>query len=268
MSINTNKHGLSRYIPAGVAREVRQRCGFGCVVCGGAIYEYDHFDPPFEDATHHHASGIALLCPPDHTRKASGLLSAERFSQAIEEPYAIANGTAWAAWDGANFAPEFWVGLIRYRGGTSILDVDGEILFGFAPPEDAGAPPLTRARFFDRNQALVFAIENNEITINSDSFDVEAIGNRWTIRSAPQNVDLEIRLEPPRRIIIPRIHYRYGRWGLDVDQQEFKLVLDGHPALAMVGPVTIEGPCLFKCDTATGTIRTENMRFVGGYEEE
>ena len=32
----------SRNMPLPIQREVRQRCGFGCVVCGLPLYEYDH----------------------------------------------------------------------------------------------------------------------------------------------------------------------------------------------------------------------------------
>jgi len=31
-----------RNIPLPIQREVRQRCGFGCVICGTLLYEYDH----------------------------------------------------------------------------------------------------------------------------------------------------------------------------------------------------------------------------------
>lgn len=71
---NTNKHGLSRNIPSAVRLKVRKRCGFGCVVCGSAVYDYEHFEPEFHDAKEHSASGIALLCPTDHARKRKGEL--------------------------------------------------------------------------------------------------------------------------------------------------------------------------------------------------
>ncbi len=29
-------------IPLPIQREVRQRCGFGCVICGLPLYDYDH----------------------------------------------------------------------------------------------------------------------------------------------------------------------------------------------------------------------------------
>ena len=59
---DTNKHGLSRYIPEAIKREVRQRCGFGCVICGFGFYDYEHFDPDFADAKFHDPNGMTLLC--------------------------------------------------------------------------------------------------------------------------------------------------------------------------------------------------------------
>ncbi|GAH43227.1 unnamed protein product, partial [marine sediment metagenome] len=50
---STNQYGLSRYIPLEIKRAVRQKCGFGCVVCGSTIYQYHHFDPPFNEAKQH-----------------------------------------------------------------------------------------------------------------------------------------------------------------------------------------------------------------------
>ena len=51
-----NEHGLPRHIPADVARAVRQECGFGCVICGVALIQYEHFDPEFAEAREHVAS--------------------------------------------------------------------------------------------------------------------------------------------------------------------------------------------------------------------
>lgn len=57
-----NKYGLSRYVPSDVRRIVRQRCGFGCVICGLSLYDYEHFAPYFKDAKSHDPDGITLLC--------------------------------------------------------------------------------------------------------------------------------------------------------------------------------------------------------------
>ena len=47
---NKNQHGLSRSIPEDVKQHVRQECGFGCVICGNIIIDYEHIDPGFAEA--------------------------------------------------------------------------------------------------------------------------------------------------------------------------------------------------------------------------
>src|SRR5215204_3499084 len=67
-----NKFGLSRAIPSPTKRAVRQECGFGCVVCGCGIYQYEHIHPPWHAAREHLCPCIALLCGTCHeyvTRK-------------------------------------------------------------------------------------------------------------------------------------------------------------------------------------------------------
>ncbi|MEH2485180.1 Abi-alpha family protein [Bradyrhizobium sp. AZCC 2230] len=81
-----NRHGLSRNIPADVKRTVRQRDGFGCVVCGKAIYDYEHFDPEFADATQHDPAGIVLLCISCHGKKTRGFLSKQTIAAARQSP--------------------------------------------------------------------------------------------------------------------------------------------------------------------------------------
>ena len=78
-----NKHGLTRDIPNDVKRKVRQRDGFGCVICGSAFYTYEHFDPEFVEAENHDPHGICLLCGTCHRRKTSGL------SRALKSLYRV-----------------------------------------------------------------------------------------------------------------------------------------------------------------------------------
>src|SRR4051812_43597484 len=91
-----NRYGLSRDIPSEVKRAVRQRCGFGCVICGSAIVEYEHIDPEFVRARNHEATGIALLCPTCHSRKTRNFLSRRRVIEAAANPAARVAGFAFS----------------------------------------------------------------------------------------------------------------------------------------------------------------------------
>ena len=84
-----NKAGLSRTIPNGTKRLVRQRCGFGCVICGNAIIQYEHFNPEFENATKHDSNGITLLCGYCHDLKTRGFLSVDSVIAANKNPYCL-----------------------------------------------------------------------------------------------------------------------------------------------------------------------------------
>ena len=66
---NTNRFGLARAIPEHVKAQVRQRCGFGCVICGRIPYEYDHFRVSFSDSKEHDPEDIILLCKMHHGQK-------------------------------------------------------------------------------------------------------------------------------------------------------------------------------------------------------
>lgn len=76
-----------RYIRADVARQVRQECFFGCVICGSIPCDYDHFEVEFKDAEEHDASRIALLCGGCHRQKTPRTLSTARVKQARANPY-------------------------------------------------------------------------------------------------------------------------------------------------------------------------------------
>lgn len=239
----TNKYKLSRTIPAEVKRKVRQRCGFGCVVCGSAIYDYEHFNPEFNEAREHNPDGIALLCPTDHARKRKKLLSNEQYLKSIANPMALQLKKAYAEWETDDFAPTVVVGQKIFTGGTSILIVDGKLLLGFKGPEEIGSPPRLNFRFFDRKQNEVFSIINNEISVFSDSFDIATTGNIWTVRSKLYNVDLKIELNPPNNIIIRQLHFHYKKWELIAKDEKFELKYDGKPNLLFNGPVLVNGPC-------------------------
>ena len=61
----------SRNIPLPVQREIRQRCGFGCVICGMPLYEYEHMEE-WAVVQRHVADEITLLCDQHHREKTAG----------------------------------------------------------------------------------------------------------------------------------------------------------------------------------------------------
>ena len=66
-----NRHGLSRSIRNVAKAKIRELCGFGCVICGGIPYDYDHFETEFHDCKEHDINDIVLLCTKHHREKKS-----------------------------------------------------------------------------------------------------------------------------------------------------------------------------------------------------
>lgn len=260
-----NRFGLSRSIPSGIRRDVRIRCGFGCVVCANAIYDYEHFAPEFKDARSHEPEGIALLCPNCHRKKKRGLLSEEEYTACIQSPLALTRGFAFTDWSLGSFAPQILLGVFTFTGGTSILRIGGELLLGFEPPEEPGSPPNLLFRVRDRRGVESFSIVENEIRCNNNAFDIEAVGDSWTVRSAKYKVDLVVRFYPPTLIDIERLRFRHLRWELMAEARTLALRFDGEPAGAnMSGPAKIDGPCLFDLPTDAPTVSLRNLKISFG----
>jgi hypothetical protein len=72
-------------IPDPVKRQVRTRCGFGCVFCGLPLYEYDHIYD-WAKTQQHKAQEITLLCNKHHAEKTKGLLTTEQVVTANQNP--------------------------------------------------------------------------------------------------------------------------------------------------------------------------------------
>jgi len=246
MTPDTNRFGLSRNIPGDVKRNVRKRCGFGCVVCGSAIYDYEHVSPEFKDARFHDPNCIALLCPTDHLKKKRGLLSDDDYLRHIKAPAALDKGFSFTDWSAGSFAPEILLGSFTFTGGTSILEVGNKLLLGFTPPEEECSPPGLILRYFDRRGIESFSIFNNEIQCQNEAFDIEAIGATWTVRSELRKIDLVLRFDPPTRITVERFHFRYSHWKLIAELGSLELRFDERPITAFHGGAKIHGPCLYK----------------------
>src|ERR1017187_3279445 len=93
-----NRHGLTRDIPEPVKRDIRQACYNGCVICGKLLCTYEHFDPPFVDATAHNPGGMALLCPGHQADRTAGRLSIEAVRLARANPFNRNKDAVWASY--------------------------------------------------------------------------------------------------------------------------------------------------------------------------
>jgi hypothetical protein len=201
-----NKRGLSRDIPDPIKREVRQRCGFGCVNCGKAVYQYEHVDPEFADASSHDPDCIALLCGWCHDLVTRGLLSKETIKSRILAPKCKELGFSFGPFDIGNQPPEIILGTVTAENCKILLRINEDDVLSIATPADAGQPFILNARFFDITGAPILDIAENEWRSVSNNWDVEIVGPRIRIRRAIGDLSLVLRSEPPARIVIERLN--------------------------------------------------------------
>ena len=191
MGSTTNVHGLSRGIPEPVARDVRQRCGFGCVICGCGIIQYHHFDPPFGEAHRHDSHGITLLCGRCHDKVTRGLIGANSVRQADAAPFCRQAGvTRDMLFLGAR-ATTVRLGCALFSA-EAIIQVDDTILFGFSKPQ-VDSPLLLNANLPRENGGTLLRIVNNEWQVGVDNFDVYTKGPRLVVQEKEGELALELR---------------------------------------------------------------------------
>jgi hypothetical protein len=212
--MNTNRQDLSRTIPEALKREVRQRDGFGCIVCGSAFYQYDHVGIEFKDAHVHNPQLIVLLCGGCHDRKNRGVLSTEILLLRAQSPHCMQTGFSWGPLDVGRDHPEISLGTVTATNVRSLITVDGEDIFSIAPPLVQNGPFTVNASLYDKEGRQTLKIVRNEFQAEVSNWDVEISGLRVAIRSAPGKFDLVIRVEPPRRLVVERLDMVYKNFSI------------------------------------------------------
>ena len=209
--MTTSKYGLSRDIPLSVKRQIRSQCGYGCVVCGNAIYQYEHVDPPFAEAQHHDPDGIALLCGHCHDCVTRGVWSKEKIKEARQNPICRQQGFSRLGLD-VTTKDRFIIkiGSTEFVNLGPVIRIDDQEILAIGPPEEPDSPPVISATFFDRENNEVARIVENEWRGSTEAFDIETRGDTISIRSGSGKIDLVLKLQPPRKLIVERMQMRYG----------------------------------------------------------
>lgn len=264
----TNRFELSRDIPADVARAVRQRCGFGCVVCGCAIYQYEHFDPPFNEATTHTAEGIILLCGGCHDRKTRGLLSRDTVAKAARSPKALERGFSFGPFDVGADPPVVALGAVATTRVPVILRAFGTDLLQVSPPEEPKGPFRLGAFLTGRTGQPLAQIVENEWRTPVANWDVEVIGRRISVRLGPGDLGLVLRCEPPRTLVVERLDMFFRGVRIQCSERDGFVVARPDGQRLQVGAANLDG-CLVGVDVGEtqitvglggGSISMSNIR--------
>ncbi len=230
-----NKHGLTRTIRDAVKREVRKRCGFGCVRCGLAFFDYEHFDPDFKDAKEHRAEGITLLCMQCNQKRARGTLSVETVAAANAAPKCLEQGFASESFDFGSDPMQVAFAGVTFTNCPTLIEVNGFPLLSVRGPEEPGAPYRLSGFFADDTGDITLKIEDNVWSAGADNWDVECEGPLITIRNGPRLISLVLRQEPPKRLVVERIDMAFEGIRLRGKDDVLEVSFDGKSWCAWTG---------------------------------
>lgn len=179
-------------IPEAIKREVRQRCFFGCVICGAPVFDYDHIQE-YATVKEHTASNLTLLCPNHHRDKTSGRLSADfirdsngkpfNATKPTTAPYAIMGARSIELIIGSNNVGVTGSGIaILVNGGTFLrFDYEGEWM-------------VLSGVITNQNGDILFRLKYGEIQASTSVWDVSYIGSRLMMKSSAGKIVLDITL--------------------------------------------------------------------------
>jgi len=201
-----NKYGLKRRVPEPIQREIRQRCGFGCVICGLAFYDYEHFDPEFSEARKHDPAGMTLLCSQHNQSKERGRLSTYTVRKANDNPKCLQQGFANEFFDFHDQPIRVHFSGLEFYDCKHLIVINGVPLLSVSPPEQIGGPIRLSGFLTDSQGRESICIKDNQFSLNAENWDVDTTREVITFREKLRDISLQIRLDPPRGIIIERIN--------------------------------------------------------------
>ena len=223
MSNQTNQHGLSRYIPSDIKLAVRQACGFGCVVCGTSIIEYEHVEPEFHEAKTHEVSCIALLCSSCHSKVTRNFWSKEKIALARKRPKCKETGFSWGEFDLGQEHPTIRFAGFTFRRCSIPVEIKGTPVIQIQKPEIVDSPFLLSATFTDSSGTPVFTIAQNEWTIRVGVWDTEVAGGRILVRNKEKSQQLILKTEPPNGVSVESMDMQVCVHRLIVDANTLRI---------------------------------------------
>lgn len=222
-----NIYGLNRSIPEPIKRTIRQSCGFGCVLCGSSIIEYEHVDPEFNKARTHDPNCITLLCPTCHSKVTRGFISKKRIKEAMKSPICKQLGHSSTNIEIGNQSPNIQIGGLALKDCKVPISVRGWPVISFEEPEQSGSPYRLSASFFNGGGLPSLLIRKNEWITSSSNWDVEVVGGQYIIRSAPREISLHVEIEPDSGLIIKRINMQVLNYQFIGDKDELDIRANG-----------------------------------------
>lgn len=217
---NKNQHGLSRTIPTSIKFQVRKNSGFGCVICGVGIIEYEHVYPEFKDCLEHNPNNITLLCPTCHSKKTRGFLSTESIRKAMNNPKPKQLGFSMEVLDMGDKSPTvYFAGSVMKNCNIPVM-ISNVPVIQISQSSSKAEPYLLSARFHDSKGKLSLQIINNEWFSYTNNWDLEVTGGRVKIMDSKNSYSLILKTIGFGEIEVEYINSVYGHIHLEGNKGE------------------------------------------------
>lgn len=214
-----NQHGLKRYIPAAIRKRIRKEAGFGCVICGNVVSEYEHIEPEFHNAQEHDPEKMTLLCGTCHGKVTRKQISKKIVWQAKANPKALQDGYVYDMLYCNTDEMEFRIGNCKTKNCKTILTIYGKPILWFEPPEFKNEPSKLCCIFYDENGENISYVNRNEFYATSKSEDIHVEATIFTIKSSKKKL-LKINISGYESFQISVMNFKY----LDTEVEVQKMV--------------------------------------------
>ncbi|WP_051289210.1 HNH endonuclease signature motif containing protein [Chryseobacterium daeguense] len=195
-------------ISENIKRIVRQRCGFGCVLCGNPVIDYDHIEE-YNIVKEHAEENLTLLCPEHHREKTAGRLPKELVIKNNKNPFNLRENKT-----GQNNLFYYGNEATIIMGGNKFYTKDSGntsiliplVIFEKIPIHFRleNNELLLNVKLRDRNDDIIFLIENNQLKTSIGVWDFEYFGKKLIIREKKKSIFIEIEFLPPNNINFKR----------------------------------------------------------------
>lgn len=207
-------------------RFVRQRCGFGCVICGFPIYEYDHIID-YSIVQKHEAENLTLLCDRHHKEKTNKLLSQEQVIEANKNPFNVVNQNS-SQYLLNFYGTDFSIILGDIRQTIPNVNPDNDFLIPFLVNnkkvisfEIIDGKLFLNLVLINENGELLLKIIENELVYNSQQWDIEFVGRRLKIREKLHKIIFDIEFIIPNSVQIHKAEFHCDGYWIKVEDGGF-----------------------------------------------
>ncbi|SIO96707.1 HNH endonuclease [Vibrio spartinae] len=206
-----NKFGLSRYIPTDIRKKIRRDAGFGCVVCGCVLIEYEHIEPEFKDASEHNPDNMTILCPICHDRVTKKIISKRDVWAAKRNPKGLQQGYVNDLIFPNTDELEFLLGSVQVINVGIIISIYGKPLFWFESSENNEEPFTICCIFYGVGGEPIAYINRNEYIALIKKQDIVSVASRLTISDDKYGCILGMSREGGSPIHITELYMQYNK---------------------------------------------------------